>query len=397
MSLVFIQKIFLNIFIKADTEPTTDILDDPLLSDQTFRYKEVIDLELPFMKNTPNNVAYLSYLTRSGLVPVKSGTINHQVQIVRFDQVPSGLPFIMSYYGENNTLEAIGDPFILEIDRTISNITKPLSSNNYTSHKYKLLGDTLYCEDLVSCDISYQKLCPSYNDLVSIILFRKYPLKEHLLKLHHRFKGCSLIATNQMDDDGVYGINYDTLYKFQEKLNPYIQHIDIQTNKKYKYFTVASKNMSILNIGHLEYLTLKDNGKPGIDIPVFSLEQKKDNRIFYKITGKPINGSENAFDDDIETFSGTRFTTVEFSQPIKIDAIRISPRIANNHIVKGDRYALFCFDNGCWQSIDTTIAQYNFLEFHNTPSNALYLLRNLDQGREEIPFIYRKDQQTWLK
>ena len=379
---------------KAEIEPVPDILNDPFLLDQTFRYKVAVDLEFPFMKETSNNLAYLSYPTRSGLVPVKSGVINHQDQVVQFNQVPVGLPFVLSIYGKNEHLEAIGDPFVLEIKQATSNISQPLSSASYSSYSYKLVKDTLYCKEMAFCNISYKKLKPSYNELTSLMALRKYPLKEHLLKMNSSFKGCALIATNQISDENK---NYDTLYVFQEKLNPYIQHIDIKANKKYKYFTIASKDKKILNIGHLEYLTLKNTGNIAIEAPIFNQAQKIDNRLFYRLSGEPLPGSENAFDDDIETFTSTRFTTIEFSQPVKIDAIRISPRIANNHIVKGDRYTLFCFDNGCWQNIDTKIAQYNYLEFCNVPNNTLYLLRNLDQGCEEMPFIYADNKQVWLK
>ena len=99
-------------FIKAANEIIPEILSSPNLSDETYRYHQTITLELPFEIQTNNKVAYLSFITRSGIVPVAWGKIDKSRNKVTFTQVPLSMTFILSYY-KDDCLKAIGNPFKL--------------------------------------------------------------------------------------------------------------------------------------------------------------------------------------------------------------------------------------------------------------------------------------------
>jgi hypothetical protein len=86
----------------------------------------------------------------------------------------------------------------------------------------------------------------------------------------------------------------------------------------------------------------------------------------------------------------------DFQNSVKIKALRIAPRNANNQIVVGDNYSLSYFDGKEWREIFRTRATMNYIKVNNAPAQGLYLLRNLDNGKEEIPFLYISDGQVWL-
>jgi len=70
------------------------------------------------------------------------------------------------------------------------------------------------------------------------------------------------------------------------------------------------------------------------------------------------------------------------------------PEDETNKIIKGDSYELLYWSNS-WKSSGTQTAKGNMLYFSNVPSNALYWIRDLTQGKQERIFTYGHDQQIW--
>ena len=73
----------------------------------------------------------------------------------------------------------------------------------------------------------------------------------------------------------------------------------------------------------------------------------------------------------------------------------MAPLNAENSIIPGNRYKLLYWDNR-WIEIDSITAEYNYLKFKNIPLNKIYWLKNLDQGIEELPFIYKNGKQLFI-
>ncbi|MDE6451097.1 MAG: hypothetical protein K2L23_02180, partial [Odoribacter sp.] len=59
-------------------------------------------------------------------------------------------------------------------------------------------------------------------------------------------------------------------------------------------------------------------------------------------------------------------------------------------------YELWCWTENGWQSCESRIASYEYLEFHNVPENTLLWLQNHSEGKEELPFIIRDKKQLFL-
>ncbi|MGN7885424.1 transglutaminase-like domain-containing protein [Dyadobacter sp. 22481] len=113
---------------------------------------------------------------------------------------------------------------------------------------------------------------------------------------------------------------------------------------------------------------------------------------------------ESAFDRKFETYIDRTpnyeynglWIGLDLQTRRKIQAVGYSPRNDRNGIIKGMRYALFYWSEG-WKPLGSKIAdQDNSLEFKNVPTNAIFLLRNLTEGKEERLFIYSDDKQKWF-
>lgn len=59
-----------------------------------------------------------------------------------------------------------------------------------------------------------------------------------------------------------------------------------------------------------------------------------------------------------------------------------------------NNYELVYWNNG-WTSLGTQVASNNYSVFKNVPQNALYLLHNLTEGKEERIFIYKNGKQIF--
>ena len=70
------------------------------------------------------------------------------------------------------------------------------------------------------------------------------------------------------------------------------------------------------------------------------------------------------------------------------------PEDASNRIFPGQLYELFYWDNQ-WISLGEQEAQDTLLEYHNAPVNALFWIRNLDEGVQERIFTYENGKQIW--
>lgn len=71
------------------------------------------------------------------------------------------------------------------------------------------------------------------------------------------------------------------------------------------------------------------------------------------------------------------------------------PRSDTNFILIGDTYELCYWNNGCWNSVGTQVANTHELVFKDVPQGTLYLLHNLTKGKEERIFTYENGKQVW--
>jgi hypothetical protein len=201
---------------------------------------------------------------------------------------------------------------------------------------------------------------------------------------------------------------YDTLFIFTDIPKPYIQEYPILNNAEYKYYSFypsdTSQTSRQLHIAHYEllgpYSELHTNSVPN-KLPIFNIVDTTINNELDRFTihgfiHPTVVNINNAFDNNLETFTRPPKIIIEYNFPVKITHLRLAPRNANNMIIVDDVYQFYYFSSGKWKYSDTQVAKYNYLIFRDIPDNTIYWLRNISRGREELPFFYEDDKQVFI-
>lgn len=232
---------------------------------------------------------------------------------------------------------------------------------------------------LINSDSIVQYLKPDFRKLQSLILYRKFPLRDNIKTYIKRMINGSFQASNSADfSDAV------TLYTITENPGVYRNEIALKSIEKYRYVRYLSYKYAKCNVAELEFFDAKTGTVLSGAI----------------IGTKGLQPLENAFDGNVLTYFDTdvskdpRWVGLDLGAPSCISKIAYTSRNDQNHIVIGDVYELFYWD-GVWKTLGKKKATENLISFSNVPTNALFLLRNRSRGKEERIFTYENGAQIW--
>ena len=353
-------------FLKSPNEPIPSYFDIATIKDVTERYHTCTTLILPFNENTSNNIAYLSFFnTEKELTPVAWGEINKNKHTVTFYQVPINIVFFPSYLSEEG----------------IEYFYKPLILN----------------KDSISGEIIQKDIECSKSQKVNMHLLRKYPSKNILAEYRRNLQEACLLGSDNWD-----GL-YDTLLIIKNIPKPYWQEYKLNKTGKYRYYRFTTLKNLPMDIAEIEFLGRKDTKHIFMSptpLPIFSkIDSNVETNEFQKVIGIPIKTGplyENFFDGNPETFARWKRLGIDFQSPICITQIRLLPRTAINIIEPKCNYQLLYFKNNQWIKHKNITSEYNYLDIDSIPANTIYWLRNLDKGKEELPFFYKNCKQIFI-
>lgn len=216
-------------------------------------------------------------------------------------------------------------------------------------------------------------------------------LKQQNLKLKRKYKpkkwlnGLTLGGKFQASNKSDFSNAVD-LYQIKDTLRLISKDIPIKSDKKYRY---------------VRYVIPPNSKGDMAEISFYSGTNKK---IKGKIiTSKNIrneNSIKNVFDEKTLTFvrieekKDAAWLGLDFGEKKKITQFSFCPRTDKNNVLKGLNYELFYWKNG-WKSLGVNKVKIHDLDYESPISNTVYLLRCLDEGKEERIFTYEKDKQIW--
>lgn len=358
-------------FIKSPNELVPTDFDSPCIKDVTSSYYETVKIELPFKEKSENNLAYLYAFNNNpdGLLPVCWGKINHKENKVEYvNAMYNTLYFPVFFRGKK--VVYFSSPFYLQKD-------------SVHAGSYKI--------------ISFPPIDATQNT-GDIIVTRKYPRKLKMVDIAQKMVGGKFWGANRNDfSDSVL------LLTISREPQPYLQDFEIPEPRSFRYFKYASPATSRRsNISWLEFLIDSSVYYPYTELASpLPVMKDADTSCFHKgqrqVVEKNIYDfrSQRMYDQNMQTASSRPDIYLNLEFPVRIKTIRMAPLNAENSIIPGNRYKLLYWDNG-WIEIDTMRANYNYLKFRNMPLNKIYWLKNLDQGVEELPFIYKDGKQLFI-
>lgn len=354
-------------FLKSKGEIVPSYMDVATIKDVTERYHVCGTVTLPISFKLQNSLAYLSFFhTKKTLNPIAWGKIDKKRRLITFEQVPINMLFFPTYITEEGETKSFGNPFILK----------------YDSNKGCIVQKEFMVE--VGCKIRMH-------------LLRKYPSKKHLAECRQTLQGARLFGARNWDGP------YDTLLVIKDVPGPYWQEYCFNNKYKYRYYRFSPKDYLPMDIAEFEFLGKKDIGHSYVapaKLPVFSRDKintKAHEEM--KVVGTPMKTGpyySNFFDGNPETYTRWGYLGMDFKSPVCITRIRLLPRTALNIIEPGQRYQLLYFKDGKWVEHETLVSDYNYLDFDSVPAGTIYWLRNLDKGKEELPFFYENGKQIFI-
>ena len=213
---------------------------------------------------------------------------------------------------------------------------------------------------------------PNKDSLISMSLTRKC-LNDFMRKSYWQ-QGIKDSYIEAADNPEFKDANVVGQIPYNPYMTPYI--INVNTTTPYRYW---------------RYVTHHINGYVGeLDI--------------CKPTGDTIPPSEYAhpnerpevsrmYDDDVLTFYYFHKGNCEFDfhKPVQLSSFKFSPRMDGNNVRPGLQYELYYWDMKGWQLLEKATATDNVLHFDKVPSNAVYWLRCISEGKEERIFTFDKN------
>jgi hypothetical protein len=314
---------------------------NPCLTDVTTQYLQTCNVKVPVLTNVDNEkLAYLTVSNRKDWVPVGWGEIK-RINIANFQEVGINSVYLPVFKNEGGT-QPLNYPFIINKN-----------------------GELRY-------------LKPDLENLQTIELLRKKPLTVSIQKYIDSMIGGRFQASDNKDFK-----NAVTLYSIKESPGVYYNNVVVKKLVKYRYVRYIGKDSSKCNVAEIEFF---DKGEK---IPLKG-----------KFIGtKGYRKIENAFDGNLLTFYSAneepnKWIGLDLGKPIEISKIRFASRNDQNHIVVGDRYELYYW-NDEWKSLGVKTANSSKLVYDNVPSNSLFLLINISEGKEDRIFTYENGKQIW--
>lgn len=376
----------------------------PLLSDQTFRYHQTVTLHFSFKEEIPNRVVYLCMFTRGESQPVGWGVVDKRRKEIVFEQVPFNILFFPAYY-DGDMMVPILEPFMIQAPKEHKAISRPLTANRQSKVLELAVRDgMLYHTGIFGKQaegMCYMPMTCDTTQRITMRVHRKYPEKKHLKALHRQLKGAIFTASDHEKKRRYF----DTLHTLDYVPHPYLQEIALNNTRKYRYYHFSNLNRGRVHTAHMEFLGPRSSAHACTQptpLPVFSdtASVPVPGDTLYRIHGVPIQyrgTTAHAFDGNFETYVGASIIGMDFKEPVQITHVRFIPRNANNMIVAGNSYLLMYYDGSEWKEhLPIIYAETNYLDFTDVPVATLYWLRNLTNGKEELPFFYRDGKQYFL-
>lgn len=315
----------------SHNEYAKGVFNTQFLKDVTNKYLNCRDITLEVDKNNSNSPIYLCVFNEREWKPV--AWTQRQGKKATFNDIAYNVLYLPTTY-ENETMVAISEPFYVDLGGKICTI-----------------GDD---------DISTQKLR----------LTRKYPINDKQIYNINSLVGITIESSNESNFQSFEQIDSIII----KTLKPFYECV-VDIEKEYRYWRVRNNR----------YMTLSEIRFYDEDGAIL-----KENSIFD--TQNDGRSADKLFDGSLLTCGFIRnWVGMDFGKTVKVSKIEIVPQNDANYIYPGDVYELCYFNKSDWITHEIKEANDYYIEFDNVPTNRLYWLRNITEGKEERPFTYDND------
>jgi len=316
--------------------------------DVSAEYFKTSDIEVN-LTNIPLNTqyAYLCVFSSDRIIPIQWGKIEHNKVI--FKNMGKDIIYVPAYY-KNGVLTPGGQAFHLD----------------YSGRKDYLL--------------------PSHTTR-NVVVKRKYPIYPFKREWAECLVGGKFQGANRSDfSDAI------DLYTIRATPDLVLKNVNVNAANNYRYVRFLFAKEKYGNLSEIKFYS-SVNGKQVL----LSGKAICSKELTLDIMEKALDGQINTF---ILTYMPGKMTTyqwwvgLDFGIRKKIRAVGFCPRTDENNVLVGLNYELLYWNNG-WKSLGTQTATTNELIYKNAPANAIFILKCINEGKEERIFTYKGGKQVW--
>lgn len=317
---------------KLPTEPIPSLFRNPFVQDVTKEYMICHDIAIQ-LSNQPTEkrqYAYLCVFDNEKWIPVHWGRIHGGW--VTFTEVGPQTMFVAGYYIDGEIIPA-SFPFHVDLEGGIHFI--------YPTDSLQ----TLYME-------------------------RKYPLFHRFANYSRHLIGATVEASDFPDFR-----NSHILATFSHDANTMWDSIAIDSSGSHRY--IRLQHTKKMELAELEFYANGQDRPLSINrilLPSDAISDKKEQLLF--------NGSIGDF-TEINQWIG-----FDLGRDLHLGKVRYCPRTDDNHIIAGDMYELYIYENNGFKPLKKKVADNYIISFDSIPSSGLYLLKDMTKGREHRIFTY---------
>ena len=322
-----------------------ELFKDSLIGDVSSEYFPDSKISITMERQPKDNFGYLSIFTGQELTPIDITKVNKKE--ADFFYVEPDLIYFPSCM-ESGKITATGYPFILKEKQAVYFI-------------------------------------PDTTDLTTIILKRKYPIRNNLTFFGSAC-GVKIEGANRIDFKDA-----KLLYEVTDTPRVNYNIIYPMLQEKFRYIRYSAPENKQIQLGEW-YMLNEKNDVPIIPMKIMAnhlLDETHEKNLSLMFDGdwssfymSAVNGEQLIFD---------------LGKAQQLHSFIFIPRNDDNFIHLGDLYELF-YHAGCkgWLSLGLQIAKDTELQYKNVPSGAILWLHNHTRGKEERCFYMKDEKQIFI-
>jgi hypothetical protein len=304
------------------------IFSDPFFKDVTEEYMRTADVEVDLLDDVrlSGRDVYIAVFDNNDWKPVFWGT--RRLGKAYFEGMGRRITYIVLGYSEGELVPA-SHPFYLDADGVI--------------HEFRMDG----------------------AEAKSIRMWRKYPMFQHVFKVHDVLHGGYVEASDREDFVGA-----ERVADFSEwSLTSGIE--EVSQSRPYRYWRLCAGEGECCDMAELFFYT--DSVNRVLPFSESSLVDG-DPLTNYSADGNKLNGY------------------LDFGKPVLVDRISYVRRGDGNAIIPGDSYEILYWDESArWTLHSSHIATDVYFDIDGLPSGTLYYIRGLSRGVQHRIFSVSAD------
>ncbi|SMO72364.1 discoidin domain-containing protein [Solitalea koreensis] len=219
----------------------------------------------------------------------------------------------------------------------------------------------------------------------AVILTRKYPLSSAKMGWIYLMANGVFEGANSSDFSDA-----EKLYSIPEPVNPKVKQIKTNNSHTFRYLRYLFPEYGYGSLAEISFYNKIQDSKPLMGKLISSAEvQPSDLKIAFDGNLNNYIYTQNLGDYNNEWIG------LDLGKSIEITDVGYIPRNDGNAIRANMNYELFYW-NDKWISLGPGLFNVDEeLEYKEVPKGALFLLRNLTEGKEERIFTYENNNQVW--